>query len=178
MRLRKKLIKESRLYANLRQAIHTYGGHDELLDALLLMQDDAGQSGKRALLAWFMHKEKAPDEPLNQFYVRMSEAAGVFVLTPADARCVWSDVANEPLNEISEYPWYQMMRDALHRIDIDTVFWDEFLPFGYKTCFSLATYVLRKKGFTFYEIMDKMYCSKTHVSNVMKRYDKYNIKIL
>lgn len=177
MKLRKKLIKESKLYADLRKAIHEYGGHDDLLDALLLMQDEKSQTGKRALLAWFMHKEKKAGESLNQFYVRMSEAAGVSVLTPADVRAIWFEVGNDPLSVISEYPWYQLMRDSLHRIDVDTVFWDEFLPYGYRVCFSLAIYVLRKKKFKFYEIMDKMRCSKAHISNVTERYEKYNIKI-
>ena len=178
MKLRKKLIKESKLYADLRKAIHEYGGHDDLLDALLLMQDEKSQTGKRALLAWFMHKEKEAGEPLNQFYVRMSEAAGVSVLTPADVRGIWFDVENRPLSIISESKGYQLMRDALHRIDIDTLFWDSFLPYGYNVCLSLAVYVLRKKGFKFYEILEKMPCSKGHISNVMKRYEKYNITLV
>lgn len=177
MKSRKKLTKESQLYANLQQMIYSYDGDDELLDALLTMKDDKAKNGKCALLAWYMSQTRG-DKPLASFYVEMSSLAGVEVLTPADARYLWFGVHYEPLVECQRHLTYANMRYALNRIDIKQSFWDSFIPYGYKVCWSLAAYVLRTLGFKYKEIMEMLHCSKAQISLAVKRYEKYNIELI
>lgn len=177
MKSRKKLTRESRLYANIWAEIKRYGGHTELLDAILTTDSDKSGMGKCALLAWYMRQIRRPDETLRDLCIRVSDEAGVAVLQPTDARYAWFGVDCLPLSELEPYPYYRRMREELSKIDIDDLFWVGFLPYGFKTCYMLTLYVMRLQGYTYDQIADCMYCAKSTIAVAVAKYKNYNIKL-
>lgn len=177
-RLRKRLTKESKLYANILADIEGYKGDANLLDALLNVDNPRVGWGNAACVAWYMFRHYPEGTKIKTYFAQIIElAGGEGCLSFNDARYLFSSRDTVPMFVLKDKRWYKPLRSYLEVIDVEREFWDAFLPFGYKVARGLAAHVMTQCGMSIAEISKELEVSERLVSNARKNFKNYKIKM-